>query len=114
MELNISKLYLDLTKGLDPTPNQKKGIIYLIGEYQNTLENKDLSDLVYSLPDDWLEKYLIIDENDMIDYINQTLCTNLRPVENPDTYTIIQVNQIREAVDTLDKYLDFHTQQKEK
>lgn len=111
MKLNTKELYLDLTKGLDPTPNQKQGITYLIGEYQNTLEDKDLSDLGDNIPDDWLEKYITIDQNDMINYVNQTLCTNLRPVGNPDTYSTIQVNQIMEAVDTLDKYINSHTQQ---
>lgn len=115
MELNTSKLYLDLTKGLDPTQNQKEGITYLISEYQNTLEeNKDLSNLVYGLPDDWLEKYIIIDENDMINYINQTLHTNIKPVEDPKPYPIIWVNQIRDAVDTLNRFINkFHTQQKQ-
>lgn len=112
MELNTSKLYLDLTKGLELDPNQKQGIAYLIGQYQNIIEDSELPDLKEEYPADWLEKYLIIDENDMINYVNQTLCTNLRPVENPDTYTKIQVNCIREAVDTLDKYLDFHNQQR--
>ena len=115
MELNTNKLYLDLTKGLDPTPNQKEGITYLIREYQDTLENKDPSDLVDNIPNDWLEKYILLDENDMIDYINQTLHTNLRPVEDPKTYSITQVNQIHEVVNTLDYFINkFHTQQKEK
>lgn len=115
MKLNTKELYLDLTKGLDPTQNQKEGITYLISEYQNTLEeNKDLWDLVYGLPDDWLEKYLIIDENDMINYINQTLHTNIKPVEDPKPYPIIWVNQIRDAVDTLNRFINkFHTQQKQ-
>ena len=114
MKFNTSKLYLDLTFGLDLTPYQKEGINYLIKEYQNTLENKDLSDLGDNLPDDWLEKYLLIDENDMIDYINQTLHTNLRPVEDPKPYPIFWVNQIQDAVDTLDRFINkFHTQQKQ-
>lgn len=115
MKLNTKELYLDLTKGLDLTPNQKEGIIYLISEYQNTLENKDLSDLVYSLPNDWLQKYLLIDENDMINYINQTLHTNIKPVEDPKPYPIIWANQIYDAVDTLNLFISkFYTQQKEK
>lgn len=113
MKLNTNKLYLDLTKGLDLTPNQKEGINYLINEYQNTLENKDPSDLGDNMPDDWLEKYLILDENDLIDYINQTLHTNLRSVEDPKTYSITQVNQIYDAVNTLNYFIN-HTQQKEK
>lgn len=114
MKLYKNLLYLDLTKGLDSTPNQKEGITYLINEYQNTLKNKDLSDLVDNIPDDWFNKYLHIDENDIIGHVNQTLGTNLELIKNPKTYSAIQVDRIMEAVDTLNRFINNSTPNKYK
>lgn len=99
MKLDTDKLYSDLTKGLEL--NQKEGITYLISEYQNNLENKDPSDLINSLPAGWLEKYINIDENDIINHINQTLGTNLELLEDPKTCSAIWVDRFMKAVDTL-------------